>query len=128
MTSWTTCAGCPPSVGCGRATRWSLLVHASPGSQTAGLARSRPATTVQRVTRSDARVICAATPTSRMSVSWVASSSSTRGPAASRSTATRAAGWALVHARWEAPAAELHRVTYDAQTVAEEVGARGLGG
>jgi hypothetical protein len=39
-----------------------------------------------------------------------------------------AAGWALVRLEEDAPSAELHRVTYDAQTVAEEVSARGLAG
>ncbi len=57
--SWTGSGGCRRSDACGSDDALVLLVHASPGSQTAGLSADLdPATTVQRVTRSDARVLC----------------------------------------------------------------------
>ena len=58
-TSWTGSAGCPSSDACGTATRWRCWSMRSPGSQTAGLpADLDPSTTVERVTRTEARVIC----------------------------------------------------------------------
>ena len=57
--SSTTCDGCPPSAACGSTTLSCCSCHASPGSQTAGLPTDLDAsTTVQCVTRTDARVIC----------------------------------------------------------------------
>ncbi len=107
----------------------ALLVHASPGSQTAGLpADLDPSTTVERVTRTEARVICCGhthVPDIRelgrkLIVNPGACGWSFDGDPA--------AGWALVRLDEDAPTAELFRVTYDAQTVAEEVSARGLAG
>lgn len=107
-----------------------LLVHASPGSQTAGLSADLdPATTVQRVTRSDARVLCVG----HTHVAEVRELGRklivNPGACGYAMDGDPAAGWALVTlADGEEPTAELHRTAYDAQRVADEVSARGLVG
>ncbi len=107
-----------------------LLVHASPGSQTAGLATDLdPATTVQRVTRSDARVLCVGhthvADVRELGRKLIVNP----GACGYALDGDPAAGWALVAmGGGEEPSAELHRTAYDAQGVSEEVSARGLVG
>jgi predicted phosphodiesterase len=107
----------------------ALLVHASPGSQTAGLpADLDPATTVERVTRTEARVICCGH-THIADVRELGRKLIVNPGACGWSfDGDPAAGWALVRLDDGAPTAELHRVAYDAQSVAEEISARGLVG
>ena len=53
------CAACRRSGGCGADETLVLVCHGSPGSQTGGLSADLdPSITVERVTRTDARVIC----------------------------------------------------------------------
>lgn len=107
-----------------------LACHASPGSQTSGLpADLDPAVTVQRVTRTDARVICCG----HTHVADVRDMGRVLivnpGSCGYAFDGTPAACWALL--TFEAggdPAAELHRVEYDATVPAEEVSGRGLPG
>ena len=107
----------------------ALLVHGSPGSQTAGLpADLDPATTVERVTRTEARVICCGH-THVGDVRELGRKLIVNPGACGWSfDGDPAAGWALVRLDDETPTAELHRVTYDAQSVAEEISGRGLAG
>jgi predicted phosphodiesterase len=108
----------------------ALLVHASPGSQTAGLpADLDPSTTVERVTRTEARVICCGH-THAADVRELGRKLIVNPGACGWSfDGDPAAGWALVTLTdGEAPTAELHRVSYDMQPVAEEISGRGLSG
>lgn len=108
----------------------ALLVHGSPGSQTAGLpADLDPSTTVERVTRTDARVICCGhthvADVRELGRKLIVNP----GSCGFAHDGDPAAGWALVELLDEGePTAALHRTTYDAQAVAEEVSARGLTG
>ena len=122
-------------LGAGTRRLWSgdtlvLLCHASPGSQTAGLPADLDGPTlVQRVTRSDARVIaCGHTHVADVrelgrklivnpgSCGWALDDDPR-------------AGWAMLTIDDEGlPSAELHRVAYDAEAVANEVSDRGLPG
>lgn len=107
-----------------------LLCHASPGSQTAGLpADLDPSTTVERVTRTDARVIaCGHTHLAevrelgrRLIVN--------PGSCGYAFDGDPAAAWAMLTIDdGDEPSATLHRTAYDAQKVADEVSARGLPG
>ncbi len=107
-----------------------LLCHASPGSQTAGLpADLDPSTTVERVTRTDARVIaCGHTHLAevrelgrRLIVN--------PGSCGYAFDGDPAAAWAMLTIEdGDEPSATLHRTAYDAQKVADEVSARGLPG
>jgi putative phosphoesterase len=107
-----------------------LLCHASPGSQTAGLAPDLdPSTLVQRVTRSDARVIaCGHTHIAdvrELGRKLIVNPGSCGYPF----DGDPAAPWAmLTFDPDDQPLAELHRVAYDAQAVADEISARGLPG
>jgi predicted phosphodiesterase len=107
-----------------------LLCHASPGSQTAGLpADLDPSTTVERVTRTEARVICCGhthvADVRELGRKLIVNP----GSCGWAFDGDPGAGWALLTlTEGEAPTAELHRATYDAQAVAEEVSARGLAG
>lgn len=108
----------------------ALLVHASPGSQTAGLpADLDPATTVERVTRTDARVICCGhthvADVRELGRKLIVNPGSCGFP----HDGDPAAGWALVVLpEDDEPSATLHRTSYDAQAVAEEISSRGLAG
>lgn len=108
----------------------TLLVHASPGSQTAGLSMDLdPATTVQRVTRSDARVLCVG----HTHVAEVRELGRklivNPGSCGFAMDGDAGAGWAMLTLEAGAdPVAELHRTTYDALGAADEVSARGLVG
>ena len=96
--SWTICAGCRPSGGCGRAIRWSLVCHGSPGSQTERPAgRPRPVGD-GRAGDADGRAghRLRPHPRRRRRASSAASSSSIRARAATPSTAIAGACWALL--------------------------------
>jgi len=104
-----------------------LLCHASPGSQTAGLpADLDPSTTVERVTRSDARVICCG----HTHVADVRELGRklilNPGSCGYALDGDAGAGWALLTVADDTPTAELFRTTYDAQAVADEISQRGL--
>lgn len=108
----------------------ALLVHASPGSQTAGLpADLDPPTTVERVTRTDARVICCGhthvADVRELGRKLIVNP----GSCGFAFDGDPGAGWALVRLPDEGePSATLQRTSYDAQAVAEEISARGLTG
>lgn len=107
-----------------------LATHASPGSQTAGLpADLDPALTVQRVTRTDARVICCGH-THVADVRELGRKLLVNpGSCGYAFDGTPDACWALLSLEEdEEPQAELHRAGYDAQLAAEEVAERGLPG
>ena len=107
-----------------------LATHASPGSQTSGLpADLDAAVTVQRVTRTDARVICCG----HTHVSDVREFGRkllvNPGSCGYAFDGTPDACWGLLSlAPGVTPNAELLRTTYDPQPAAEEVAARGLPG
>jgi predicted phosphodiesterase len=109
-----------------------LACHASPGSQTNGLALDLdPAVTVDLVTRSDARVIaCGHTHVAdvrELGRKLIVNP----GSCGYAFDGEPAACWALLTLPTtgdEEPTAELFRPAYDAQAAAEEVSARGLAG
>lgn len=107
-----------------------LLTHASPGSQTAGLPVDLDGPTlVQRVTRSDARVIvCGHTHVAdvrELGRKLIVNP----GSCGYAFDEDPAAAWAMLTIDAESgPTAELHRAAYDADTVAMEVSDRGLPG
>lgn len=106
-----------------------LLTHASPGSQTAGFdADLDAAVTLERLSRTDARVICCGhthLPEVRDfgwkvivnagSAGWVFDGDPT-------------ASWALVSLDGETVSAEIRRTEFDALAVANAISARGLPG
>ena len=107
-----------------------LATHASPGSQTAGLpADLDAALTVQRVTRTDARVICCGH-THVADVRELGRKLLVNpGSCGYAFDGTPDACWAMLTLEEDGePQAELHRATYDPHTSAEEVAARGLPG
>ncbi len=107
-----------------------LLCHASPGSQTAGLATDLdPSVTVERVTRTDARVICCGhthvADVRELGRKLIVNPGSCGYAFDGEPTAN----WALLTLDTEAdPSAQLFRASYDAKTASEEVGDRGLPG
>lgn len=107
-----------------------LLCHGSPGSQTAGLpADLDSSVTVERVTRTDARVICCG----HTHVSDVRELGRrlivNPGSCGYAFDGEPTANWALLTLDTELdPTAQLFRPSYDAQAASEEVGARGLPG
>lgn len=105
-----------------------LACHGSPGSQTSGLpADLEPALTVQRVTRTDAHVICCGH-THVADVRELGRKLLVNpGSCGYAFDGTPDACWALLTMEeGRDPEAELHRVGYDSVAVAEEVSARGL--
>ena len=107
-----------------------LACHASPGSQTSGLpADLEPALTVQRVTRTDARVICCGH-THVADVRELGRKLLVNpGSCGYAFDGSPDACWALLEVPDEGdPTARLYRPTYDAQAVAQEVSDRGLPG
>lgn len=105
-----------------------LVCHASPGSQTQGLAIDLdPSTTLQLVTRTDARVIaCGHTHVAELREvgrKLICNA----GSCGYAFDGDPGASWALV-TLGEEPSAELRRTAYDAQAVSDEVSARGLPG
>jgi putative phosphoesterase len=107
-----------------------LACHASPGSQTSGLpADLDAALTVQRVTRTDARVICCGhthvADVRELGRKLVVNP----GSCGYAFDGTPDACWGLLTMdEGNDPEAELYRVEYDATAAAEEVSARGLPG
>jgi putative phosphoesterase len=106
-----------------------LLCHGSPGSQTAGLATDLDAaTTVERVTRTDARVICCGH-THVADIRELGRKLIVNGGSCGWAfDGDPGAGWAMVALDDAEPTATLHRTAYDAQAVAEEISERGLTG
>ena len=107
-----------------------LATHASPGSQTAGLpADLDAALTVQRVTRTDARVICCGH-THVADVRELGRKLLVNpGSCGYAFDGTPDACWGMLTLEDAGePQAELHRASYDPHTSAEEVAARGLPG
>jgi putative phosphoesterase len=107
-----------------------LVCHGSPGSQTNGLpADLDPSITVERVTRTDARVICCGhthvADTRELGARLIVNP----GSCGYAFDGEASACWALLTVDAEGvPTAELFRPEYDAQAAAEEVAARGLAG
>jgi putative phosphoesterase len=112
------------------ADQFVLLCHASPGSQTAGLpAELDPSATIERVTRTDARVIaCGHTHVAdvrELGRKLIVNP----GSCGYAFDGEPSACWAMVTLDEDAePTAELFRPAYDARAVADEVSARGLAG
>jgi putative phosphoesterase len=107
-----------------------LACHASPGSQTSGLPPDLdPALTVQRVTRTDARVICCGH-THLADVRELGRKLLVNpGSCGYAFDGTPDACWGLLTVEeGEDPAAELFRAQYDPHPAAEAVAARGLPG
>ena len=107
-----------------------LACHASPGSQTSGLpAELDAAVTVQRVTRTDARVICCGH-THIADVRELGRKLLVNpGSCGYAFDGTPDACWAMLTiTEGAAPTAELHRAEYDPTRAAEEVSERGLPG
>lgn len=107
-----------------------LACHASPGSQTSGLpADLDAAVTVQRVTRTDARVICCGHTHVADVRDFGRKLLVNPGSCGYAFDGSPDACWALlVVDEDEAPRAELFRTTYDPHPAAEEVAGRGLPG
>jgi putative phosphoesterase len=107
-----------------------LVCHGSPGSQATGLSVDLdPNLTVERVTRTDARVICCGhthvADTRELGRKLIVNPGSCGYAFDGEPTAC----WALLTVAEDGePAAELFRPAYDAQAVAEEVAERGLTG
>lgn len=106
-----------------------LICHASPGSQTSGLAVDLdPSITVERVTRTDARVICCG----HTHVAEVRELGRklicNPGSCGYAFDGDAGAAWALLTIDGSEPRAELFRTAYDAQAVADELSERGLPG
>ncbi|MDQ3406947.1 MAG: metallophosphatase family protein [Chloroflexota bacterium] len=106
-----------------------LVCHASPGSQTSGLAADLdPSVTVERVTRTDARVIvCGHTHMAEireLGRKLICNPGSCGYAFDGEATA----GWAMLTIDGEEPRAELFRAAFDAQAVADELSSRGLPG
>ena len=107
-----------------------LVCHGSPGSQTSGLPVDLdPAVTVERVTRTDARIICCGhthvADVRELGRKLICNP----GSCGYAFDGDPQACWALITVEDGAqPAAELLRSPYDSQAVAEEVSARGLTG
>ncbi|MDP8904008.1 MAG: metallophosphatase family protein [Chloroflexota bacterium] len=108
-----------------------LVCHGSPGSQTNGLpADLDPSVTVERVTRTDARVIvCGHTHVAdvrELGRKLIVNP----GSCGYAFDGQPSACWALLTLPddGEEPSAELYRPSYDAQAMAEEVSTRGLAG
>lgn len=107
-----------------------LVCHGSPGSQASGLAVDLdPSLVVERVTRTDARVICCGhthvADTRELGRKLIVNPGSCGYAFDGEPTAC----WALLTVDSEGePQAELMRPAYDAQAAAEEVAERGLAG
>jgi putative phosphoesterase len=106
-----------------------LICHGSPGSQTAGLPADLDAsTTVERVTRSDARVICCGhthvADVRELGRKLIVNP----GSCGYAFDGDPGAAWALLTIEDDVPSATLYRTAYDAQAVADELSARLLTG
>jgi predicted phosphodiesterase len=107
----------------------SLICHASPGSQTEGLAPDLDASvTLRLVTRTDALAI-ACGHTHLAEVRQVGRKLiCNAGSCGYAFDGDPGASWALLTLDGDSPSAELRRTEYDAQTVADELSGRGLPG
>jgi predicted phosphodiesterase len=107
----------------------SLICHASPGSQTEGLAPDLDApVTLRLVTRTDA-VAIACGHTHLAEVRQVGRKLiCNAGSCGYAFDGDPGASWALLTIDGDSPSAELRRTEYDAQTVADELSGRGLPG
>jgi putative phosphoesterase len=106
-----------------------LVCHASPGSQTAGLGTDVDAATiVERVTRTDARVVgCGHTHVADVrDLGWKVIVNP--GSCGYAFDGDPGAAWALLTLDGDVVAAELRRTAYDTQPVSDELSARGLVG
>lgn len=106
-----------------------LICHASPGSQTAGLdADVDAATVVQRVTRTDARlVVCGHTHVPHLrDLGW--KQVINPGSCGYAFDGDPGASWALLTIDGDEVATELRRTPYDVQGVSDELTARGVAG
>ena len=104
-----------------------LVCHASPGSQTAGLdADVDAATVVERVTRTDARlVVCGHTHVAHVrDLGW--KQVINPGSCGYAFDGDSGASWALVTIDGDEVSTELRRTAYDAQAVSDELTARGI--
>ena len=106
-----------------------LVCHASPGSQTSGLpADLDPSVTVERVTRTDARVIACghthAADVRELGRKLICNP----GSCGYAFDGDPGAGWAMLTLDGDEPRAELFRASYDAPSVASELSERGLPG
>ncbi len=106
-----------------------LVCHGSPGSQTNGLAADLdPAVTVERVTRTDARVIgCGHTHLAdvrELGRKLICNA----GSCGYAFDGDPGASWALITLDAEEPSAELFRTEYDTRAVSDELSERGLPG
>ncbi len=106
-----------------------LICHASPGSQTSGLAADLdPSVTVERVTRTDARVIaCGHTHVAEVR-ELGRKLICNPGSCGYAFDGEPSAGWAMLSLDGDEPRAELFRSAFDAQQVADELSSRGLPG
>lgn len=106
-----------------------LVTHASPGSQTQGFDRDLdPATVVERMSRTDARVICCGhthIPEVR-EFGWKVIVND--GSAGYAFDGDPTASWALVTLDGEEVTAEIRRTEYDVLATANAISARGLPG
>ena len=106
-----------------------LVTHASPGSQTSGFDRDLdPSTTLERLARTDARVICCGhthIPEIR-EFGWQVIANG--GSAGYAFDGDPTASWALVTFDGETVTAEIRRTDYDALGTANAISARGLPG
>jgi putative phosphoesterase len=106
-----------------------LVTHASPGSQTQGFDRDLdPAAVVERMSRTDARVICCGhthLPEIR-EFGWKIIVND--GSAGYAFDGDPTASWALVSLDGEAVTAEIRRTDYDVLATANAISARGLPG
>lgn len=107
-----------------------LVCHGSPGSQTQGLpADLDPSVTVERVTRTDARVICCGHTHVADMRELGRKLILNPGSCGYAFDGEPTANWALLTLDSDAePEAQQFRSAYDAQTASEEVSARGLPG
>ncbi len=104
-----------------------LVCHASPGSQTAGLdADVDAATVVERVTRTDARVVvCGHTHVAHVrDLGW--KQVVNPGSCGYAFDGDPGASWALLTIDGDEIATELRRTSYDAQAVSDELSSRGI--
>jgi predicted phosphodiesterase len=106
-----------------------LLTHASPGSQASGFDRDLdPSTTLERLARTDARVICCGhthIPEVR-EFGWQVIVND--GSAGYAFDGDPTASWALVTIEGEDVSAEIRRTEFDALATANAISARGLPG
>lgn len=106
-----------------------LLTHASPGSQTSGFDKDLdPSTTLERLSRTDARVICCGhTHLPEIhEFGWKVIANG--GSAGYVFDGDPSASWALVTIDGEDVSAEIRRTEYDSLAAANAISARGLPG